>query len=499
MTALAASAGRLRRSGRYLFSIQKKGRLLKCLLGCIGLYLLSRRPSHVMVLRDYSTNRNACSKLGIPQLHRIEAWDETYTNRSLDGLTWRLGHFPYSVCPFDTTDEDIISTSERKFAVLTVLDKNYLDVLPSWVQSTLKAKVSCFVLSLDDVTCAHVQSFGCSCIQLSKSYSEVSPAQKGWHPKRVAAVKFRFLAAAELLERGYDILMHDADAIVSPKSITKMLQYVALVKKRKPDIRLMVQDGGKRKVNFDQVNWGFAWLKSSNQNIDILHCSLQKWNDPAFGCADERKCDTSYHYRSQPRVNHILERTIQSGFDLGICLIGHNVLHFLGVNHMSGYTNALMKKTCAKGRGALSELTDIERTIVYEVPADALPHEQRTALQGALALAAELNRKVQIPSSFYRGERVDVCLLFDLQHPKLHGLLVTRLSTGCGGETLPITSLQDVHSSKNQHLCVEYKALTQVRSTSADHSRIPLCNPRNEKYAGLHMCQRPDMTDEKPY
>merc|ERR1712216_1106058 len=110
------------------------------------------------------------------------------------------------------------------------------------------------------------------------------------------------------------------------------------------------------------------------------------------------------------------------------------------------------------------------------------------------ALAAMLNRKVQIPSSYYQGEPVDVCLLFDLQHPSLHGQLVTHLSTSCGEQKLIIDSLQDVVASKDQHTCVAYEAL--IANHVPNHMRIPLCNPRNPKYAGLRMCQRSDMTHE---
>ena len=310
---------------------------------------------------------------------------------------------------------------------------------------------------------------------------------KGWHTRRIASVKLRFDAAAKLIHSGYDVLMHDADAFLSLSSVSNFMRYVSIVLERQPGTRLIVQDNGRRRVTYDRVNWGFAWIRNSSYNADIFRCTLDRWDDRTFGCSDN-DCDHSYHSRSQPRINHILEETISNGMELNLCLITNDDLRHFGVHHMTGYTSASMKTVCAKARGALIEETHRHATISYSVPYDAPPAHQKRALLAALMFAEQLSRKLELPEAYFDGKKVDICLLFDLQDPSVHNLL-TASTSDCRGQVIHSTPDLRVNAFKvnAQHICMDFHDLSNVTAT---WRRLHLCRPDNPFYAGLHMCQR---------
>jgi len=439
-----------------------------------------------------------CTNIGVLQIQRIDVYDEIVFTSTTQGSAWKAGHFDFDLCDFANTStaspEDRPKVDHGKLAVLTVLDANYIDdILPSWVNSVRKASAHCFVLTFDNALCGKVETFGCICMVLDEDVAQVSSSAKGWHHSRVASVKFRFLAAMTLLKRGYDVIMHDADAILSLNSIIMLSDKVMSVRASNPNIQLIVQDNGPRKANFDSVNWGFAWIRSSDRNFHTFSCLLQRWDDPAFGCLNMDGCN-EYYLRSQPRINHILELSIASGMGPDLCLITDAHVKALGVHHMTGYNSALMKITCAKAQGALADLTRAESTLSYNVPKNSTPSGQRHALQVSLFLARRLHRKVQIPESYFDAKPVDFCLLFDLyQEPGLHSLLTTRLRGEDYG--LPeLKSLEELDTSTSKHILVDFHLLVDQALITEFH--VPICNPHNPAYRGIHMCQRKHRSDE---
>lgn len=495
--------------------VTKCGRIvLLCLIISYAVQL-SPHPRHQRAQRLFisfeagSLENSTCLNIGVREIQRIGVYDEINFNDSTHRRSaWKAGHFQFDRCDFSDIASTSPSPAQRtkvangNLAVLTTMDANYVDILPSWVISVRNASAYCYVFTFDVDICEKVEALYCSCMVFYEADSNVSASANvsssatGWHPRRVASVKYRFLAASILLKRGFDVIMHDADAILSPPSITQLAAQVTNVKATLPEIQLVVQDAGSRKSNFDTVNWGFAWIRSSGKNIDTFKCLLQRWDDPAFGCINYRTECSEYYFRSQPRINHLLEISIASGRDPNLCLIRDGHMKNIGVHHMTGYNSALMKKTCAKAHGALSDLTYAEITFSYTVPKNSTPSEQRKALQVSLFLAIKFNRKVQIPEAYFKSERVDFCLLFDLyQESDLHSRLTTRLR-GENYDSAPFSIFEQPDNSK-RHLFVDFRMLVEHSLSDSDKVfHIPICNPRNHAYRGLHMCQRKNQRDE---
>ena len=428
----------------------------------------------------------ACKRLGIDLLNRVEPLERRRVQRLSDKFSWDAGHFAYHMCPTVQAG----SVLGRVTAVLTTLDENYVDLLPWWAKAVKQAASSkCFVLVFDAETCAAVEAANCSCLQYSESSEGARAVEEGWHPRRVEAVKLRFLAAAELVADGYDVVMHDADAILSQYSIVSFLEYVHQIIHALPTTRLVVQDNGIRKVAYDRVNWGFAWIRNHSKNVELFKCTLDRWNDAAFGCTS-RRCDHSYHSRSQPRINHIMENVFMASRDEFICLISNKDLRSFGIRHMTGYTNPLVKKTCAKAEGALTDEAQTLETIAYRVAHRSSPAEQKNAFENALRIAKHTQRKLEIPRAYFDGQLVDFCLLFDVQQPSLHGLLAASISA-CGQKDFHIRINNPIETLWNysaRHVCLDFYDLVSYKSTS--EFQIYLCNPHNPEYMGLHMCRR---------
>jgi len=226
-----------------------------------------------------------------------------------------------------------------------------------------------------------------------------------------------------------------------------------------------------------------------------------RWNDPAFSCLG-RKCDKSYFARSQPRINHIIEESLKSSStDPKICLVQSATLNKLGIRHMTGYTNALSKQLCAKARGFLRGESLLEDTVAFDVPANARPSEQRSALLVALAIGRVLRRKVEIPEVFYLGEKTDFCLFYHIQSQHTYSALIARTSACSDRNTLPMANvlLQPSERKIPKHVCLHFDELLTKKifaDVSTATHEITLCDPTNKAYASYHMCQRQDGQDE---
>ncbi len=441
--------------------------------------------------------RVSCEYFDINNIIRIDMMASVTRHDQL----WKEGHFPYHGCPRPQPKGSRIRSTigyanqhdshSLRLAVLTVLDSNYLEVLPSWAIQIQSLKYACHVIAVDDKVCSEVIRAGCGCFPSTKPPKDLASVS-GWHPTRVQSVKRRFEGALDLLVQGYDVLMHDADVFFERDGMEAALEYWSHHRDQNYDF--MVQDNGERKVNYDGLNWGFVFMRSSHTSIALLRCTLQRWDDAAFGCG-EKKCD-SYYMRSQPRINHIVELALQSEKRPKVCKVP--TLKSFGARHMTGYPTVAAKLICAKAAGFLSDV--LPARLAYDVPRSADVLSQRKALQAALYLAERSNLKLEIPEAFVRGENVEFCRLFDVS--KMSSF-ATAASGKCINVThIPVTelTLSQPKSTALSRKCISYEALLNI--TIEGHQMpvaVPLCDPHNPVYDAIHCCERRHGTDEEGF
>lgn len=403
------------------------------------------------------------------------------------------GHFPYSACPkeFVPLENGETQALLENLAVLTVIDSNYIEVLPSWAEQVLALRLQCFVMAVDDKVCEVVLSLGCQCFPSGLSQKNLVRTT-GWHENRIHSVKQRFDGALRLLSQGLNVLMHDADVLFREGGLRTSLQYWSQYHENHD---FMVQDNGFRKVNYDGLNWGFVFMRSSSSSISLLRCTLDRWDDAAFGCG-KKNCE-GYYLRSQPRINHILELALQSTNSLRVCKLP--ALSNLGAVHMTGYPTVAAKLACAKAAGYLFDPSNTR--LAYDVPSAANVSSQREALQIAVLLADMNKAKLEIPKAFVSGEEQDFCRLFDVS--RISSTL-SPSSGACANVTDHITPEASLmrwprHAKR---ICLSFHELLLYTSDTSGMGRsespnVPVCDPKNEIYDKIHCCERKDGSDEE--
>jgi len=496
-----------------LYSLLRRSRRRRRIYICAPLLLVvvvSWRFQNTSTTRQEITvvqnqvQRNSCTQLGIQKLTNSMHANESVHN-------WRAGFYEYEHCAAVTTQSEV-SLRGGKTVVLMPMDKSYVDVIRDWSFTVRSAHLRCYVFALSAELCAVASKHDCECLMdpslttISSNYPRILDPrmEKGWHPMRVNAVKMRFWAASELINRGFNVIMHDADVFFHENSLLRFVEYVGKVRARTPDIDMIVQDNGLRKVPYDRLNWGFVWLRAGQTSLNILTCTLNLWQDNTFLCHGE-KCDMSYYLRSQPRINRIIEETIRRNVSAPkICMITRSSMKNYGIQHMTGYTSAQMKQTCGKASGYLRRSNLGASTIAFDVPPNASSSEQKTALMTAITIARLMRRNVEIPTTFYLGKHTPFCMLYEILDDTIHELLSTR-ATLCSKENT--IRMLDVlvpppwpHFPTN--ICLPFEDIKDGGTIGYDaelqssNPTILLCNPSNMQYAPLHMCQRSHKSDE---
>ena len=442
-----------------------------------------------------------CHQLGINDILRVRRSDSYKSTRKSDGLEWRSGFYDYAQCRPQRRGLQSGFLGRTRIAVLMPVDRSYESVIFDWSSAVHRAELGCFALTLTADTCVVVETHGCRCIHVNMSETNVDSnmVKGGWHGMRVAAVKLRFLGALSLLQAGYDVIMHDADVFFTLDSLLHVLSYLSEVTHSQPDLDFVAQDNGVRRVPYDRLNWGFVWLRQSTVSLNILRCTLERWDDEAFMCEDRTNCDLSYQLRSQPRINHIVEDSIVHDVARpSMCLISSEILKSFGIKHMTGYTNAFTKQTCAKADGYLKLGASAHQTLAYHVPVNATATEQKTALLTALAYARVTQRHLEIPRAYFRGRIVPFCLLYEIKDEPIHDLLSPHFGSCDDG-----TEIHDLHQLlvsppwklKDKRICIRFADLLNsgfMLRRKGVHKTISLCDPTNVAYSSLHMCQRSD-------
>ena len=462
---------------------------------------IDRTLSDIPVLTQ-SIVGTGCHQLGINDILRVRRSDSYKSTRKSDGLEWRSGFYDYAQCRSQKRGLKSGSLGRtRRTVILMPVDRSYESVIFDWSSAAHRAKLDCFALPLTAETCVVVETHGCRCIHVNTSETNVhsNMVKEGWHGMRVAAVKLRFLGALSLLEVGYDVIMHDADVFFAPDSLLHVLYYLSKVTHSQPNLDFVTQDNGVRRVPYDRLNWGFVWLRQSTVSLNILRCTLERWDDEAFMCEDRRNCDLSYQLRSQPRINHIVEDAIVHDVARpSICLISSEILRSFEIKHMTGYTNAVTKQTCAKADGYLKLGASAHQTLAYHVPVKATATEQKNALLAALAYARVTQRHLEIPRAYFRGRIVPFCLLYEIKDEPIHDLLSPHFGSCDDG-----TEIHDLHQLlvsppwklKDKRICIRFADLLNsgfMLRRKGVHKTISLCDPTNVAYSSLHMCQRSD-------
>ena len=442
----------------------------------------------------------SCSYFGIETIQRV---GRTERNRAA-GELWAKGFYPYQPCPVDDGLQDWHqSLSPTKFAqpvaVLTVMDSSYLDVLASWAHDVRNNGHACFVVAVDVAVCAEVKRVGCGCFTSELKVNNLR-RQSGWHTNRVTSVRKRFEGALSLLDEGYSVFMHDADVLFRPSGLMNLTKYASWVmnNQRLKKFTFLIQDNGARDTAFDGLNWGFVWMTNTPSAKGILRCTLERWNDPAFGCVSKGPCN-DYYLRSQPRISHILELAISSERDVSACMLPE--ISTFNAVHLTGYPSVASKLTCAKALGILRERQAVP-TVAYVVPPEADIFAQKQVLQVALYLADSFGAKVEIPATFYKSQPIEFCDIFDVK-----GIAerVTSTSTASCSKYLHTIDAQTVlelsELKAHQHrVCVDFRDLRNAGSEVSLLAQrafiVPVCDPSNPVYKATHSCIRENGTDE---
>jgi len=439
---------------------------------------------------------HACDRIGVEELRNIGPREEAITYAAFGNISWRSGFFEYAHCSRSAgrMAGTISGIRAPRTTVLTVANVHYEEVLNDWIISVRRANVSCHVLALDDITCQHTSQIGCRCLRPESALASTSSSvfQQGWHADRLSAVKNRFAATVELLLDGYDVLLHDADVFFRKDSIAQFMDFVLHLRGASLDQDLIIQDNGVRKDTYDRLNWGFSWIRSNQWNRDVLQCVLDRWDDEAFEC-NSVGCNSAYSMRSQPRINHIIEASIQALKTAPrVCMLSNAHLQEYGIKHFTGYLNAQSKKTCSKSQGYLISHADTSRTIAYKVPSAASPVEQRYALISALNYASANGRKLHIPWAYWKHGIVDFCLMFEIKDVRIHNILVAR-------ETHTICAENHASDDNLQHACLSFDNLVHQTTVAGfsvfNLSSVLVCDPTNKDYAALHQCHTKRVAD----
>ena len=149
---------------------------------------------------------------------------------------------------------------------------------------------------------------------------------------RAFAARARFAFARQVLKSSgaeAGLLMHDADLVFRPGGLTTLNDFTNDLP---PVIDFAASDNGSpRRESYDDLSWGIVWMRGgSKRALNVLDCLLGEWDHPSFQLTRSRGARSleynpgGYFTRSQPRVNHLIESSIEGATgDLAprVCLL----------------------------------------------------------------------------------------------------------------------------------------------------------------------------------
>ena len=372
-----------------------------------------------MVLRSAD-----CSALQVHDIHSVPKSERPRLVRALHvaNFTWTRGHFPYPKCKARNGNNINMA---KPMTILMVADFQYTPLIPSWADQVQSLGYDCAVgdvgraseVNQSDASlspCAAAAASNCEC------FLPPTRAPRGlhrWDKNNVMAlaVRWRFFFAKQLLVRGRSVLMHDADVFFRPGGLRTMTSSLA----HAPSVDFALQHNGRRTDTYDDLNWGFVWMSGSDTCQKLISCTLDVWTHKAFR-PPAKYPHSSYHARSQPRINHVLELAIQHATSQAsmprVCTFPAVFLS-AAMSHFTGYSSAEHKIRCARANGLLDDApVGLRGRLLYMVPANATVYDQTRALATALSLGNAHKLGVAVPQAWYDGVRVPFCKLFDVMN-----------------------------------------------------------------------------------
>lgn len=306
-----------------LSSVRRQRCAVACTAGVAAIVL--HLCSHGRLERRLATSgfpHASCRALGILDLRHVPPYGPTVMITAKDNQTWRQGHRRWPVCeePQPRALQSCARSASPGPVVLVTIDKAYISILQPWSEVVHAANLSCAVGSLDRSggVCRAARRLRCSCIR-STRLPAVDGTDWGRGSPRRVAVRARFEVARTLLGGGGGIgtsaateagvLMHDADV-----SFDDLHAFACFLRRQLTLSDLVVQPNGPLRAEaYDDLNLGLAWFSPSTSMRQLLDCALATWDHAAFERQpSEPWVGGSYYERSQPRVVHLLESSLEA-------------------------------------------------------------------------------------------------------------------------------------------------------------------------------------------
>lgn len=415
----------------------------------------------------------------------------------------------------------------RPITVLMVTDHKYSARIVPWAMHVKALGLQCAVgdvgglgSNLDaESPCDAAIAAGCTC------FNPPSRSPPGAHPMdqdgvMALAVRWRFLFARQLLQRGNAVLMHDADVFFRGSGLESLTQWISTANQSsriRGTVDFVVQTNGIRRHLFDDLNWGIVWMSGSAASVNLLGCTLDTWQNEAF-MRPEQSPRRWYYARSHPRINHVLEDAIQSAPSPAaaprVCHLAKSFKHQI-MRHMSGYASANQKLMCARSEGFLDDPPPFIRgQLIYTVPLRSSVAHQRRALAAAILLARKEQVGLVIPPAVFNGRRVPFCHLFDADSLPEQEVMVQSVSRAtrrsyCSRENitnvdalLPFPRATHTDWRQNGTRCVRFGSLLQYTegwpsaTALAEHAKrlaeqeanLTTCHPKDRSVVSYHAC-----------
>ena len=270
----------------------------------------------------------ACQALGVTHLEHVPPLESERTQGEAmwraGNETWTRGHYPYRECANGTALRQLPRVRPaRTLVVLLPASEHYKSVVGPWARTVRAAGLECVVGRLDrsEALCDIARLGGCRCVQSATTLPTLPTNRPsgdfGRGSMRATAVRARFELAAALLRESPPkaVLMHDADAsFTTPLPLRKLGAYLHDLGTAGA-ANVAVLSNGRRASAFDDLNWGFVWLDGSvPSSLHVLECVLSSWEHTAFAPhREDPLVGGQWHSRSQPRINHIIERALVAG------------------------------------------------------------------------------------------------------------------------------------------------------------------------------------------
>ena len=355
-------------------------------------------------------------------------YEHTHSSLYVKSGSYQRGHYPYAVC------DNASATKPRRaprypITLLMAASREYREVVPSWAAQARQAGLACALGSIglpNSSACAAAVRHGCRCLIATDGSraggrgSESDKLASNWQGNRAHSVRQRFVYALRLAKEGYSVLMHDGDVFYRPGGLPRLVAFLATVQH---SMEVAILHNGARKEIFDDLNWGVVWLSGSRRTRLLLECLLASWDHAAF------QGTGSYFRRSQPRVNHLLERHFEStprDQQMRLCTLPRAVAH-ASFAHMSGHTLPRSKMICAVAGDVLASYVPekVSATVAedaaqpsalsYVAPVNATLLQQQAALSAAIRVARASGRALALPTVRIgrSAKRAPFCSVFD--------------------------------------------------------------------------------------